>query len=221
MPSLDFLQDLDIIIPFKDKVIELRKKYNFPKTYDEIDPTKLSDLSKQCDHLPKMSDEFYIEFTHLTDEIVDYLKITFPYEILEISRETFNNFNEWIIRENKNRTPPNVNWYCEHSGKAWVMRLTLIRAFDMCKPAKVIFKEFNIILKKKDEEINNLNLIIGKTELDNETEQHKLLQTIKELERINANEKSRLKLELEKQKEYYENRERKIVELLNVDINKL
>jgi hypothetical protein len=71
----------------------------------------------------------------------------------------------------------------------------------------------DILNKGNDSETENLEYDIRSLITENE-----ILKTNIEALTI---ENTRLKLELEKQKQYYEKRERHIVELLDIDINKL
>jgi hypothetical protein len=75
--AIDYLENLDKIPAFRDKVISLRDKYGYP--------LKVQYLSLSDNDGLYMTHEFYCEFVKLTDVMIEYLMKEFPSESSDTS----------------------------------------------------------------------------------------------------------------------------------------
>jgi len=74
--SIDYLVGLDTIPPFKNRVEHLRHKYGYPKSYTYSNELKFNGI-------PEISDDFYIKFMQLCNDIIAYLKNNFAFETID------------------------------------------------------------------------------------------------------------------------------------------
>jgi hypothetical protein len=76
--TVDYFMDMDIIPEFKERIIELRKKFNFPM---RIYPPY---ICADCFELaPNISEELYLEFILLKNDIILFLMKKFPEKFMD------------------------------------------------------------------------------------------------------------------------------------------
>jgi len=147
--TFDYLERLDTILPFKNTVEALRKKYGYPLKYS-YDP------HADAGGRPGVTDVFYEEFVTLSSTIIAYLKKEFPVETADAALFRDNlqklvmpfsytvaptGLDAWIAGETRPEPHggyPGCQWLYENSPTGRVTKLVpvLIRAYTMCTTAK-------------------------------------------------------------------------------------